>query len=178
VDHEGPSRRLAPATHRRGPPEARRRLLSRAGAEGHGTGPHSALCAVYPTGPIAPGARFGGDEVRNVALVVVVIFLANVAACSGPSASPAPACTVPTAANTYSDGSNTGCGPSPAQNCTVDNGVETCTSLCSANQFYLACDGPLGTVGTAPSPDPSLNCTNSGGPTASYERDYCCACAQ
>jgi hypothetical protein len=115
---------------------------------------------------------------RNVPLVVVVIFVAIVAGCSGPRAPPAPACTIPTSADSYGDGSNTGCSPSAAQNCTVDNGVETCTSLCSPSQFYLACDGPLGTVGTAPSPDPSLNCTNVGGPTASYEEDYCCACAE
>lgn len=98
-------------------------------------------------------------------------------------------CLIPTGLGSYDDGSNSGCRPMPAmQDCTftsgayfaadgaVENGTVTCTTSCPPRQYYLACDGPLGTVGTAPSPDPFLYCTSIGGPTASNEQDYCCEC--
>jgi|HubBroStandDraft_1064217.scaffolds.fasta_scaffold1731643_2 hypothetical protein len=58
----------------------------------------------------------------------------------------------------------------------VENGTVACTTSCPPRQYYLACDVPLGTVGTTPSPDPFLYCTNIGGPTASNEQDYYCEC--
>jgi hypothetical protein len=98
-------------------------------------------------------------------------------------------CLIPTGLGSYDDGSNSGCRPMPAmQDCTfssgayfaddgaVENGTATCTTSCPPRQYYLACDGPLGTVGTAPSPDPFLYCMSIGGPTASNEQDYCCEC--
>jgi hypothetical protein len=108
---------------------------------------------------------------------------------SATAASTVISCSMPAGANTY-DGS-AGCQAQPAtQDCTVTsgasvsldgavtNGTATCTSACPPHQFYLACTGPLGTVGTAPAPDPSLSCTNAGGPSGSNERDYCCACSE
>jgi hypothetical protein len=124
---------------------------------------------------------------KNLARAVSMILVAIGAACSG-SGIPPSACSIPTSANTYGDGS-IGCRAVPdEQDCevtngasvfedgAVENGTKTCTSACPSGQFYLACDGPLGTVGSAPSPDSSLHCTAGGGPTASYESDYCCPC--
>jgi hypothetical protein len=133
-------------------------------------------------------------KMKNITRASYVILAAIGAACSsasGPtsstsSASKASACSIPPGANTDGDGS-TGCRAQPdEQNCTVtngasvfqdgavENGTKTCTSPCPAGQFYLECDGPP--VGTAPSPDPSLNCTGTDGLPPSYEADYCCPC--
>jgi hypothetical protein len=117
-------------------------------------------------------------------LAVSMILAIAGAACSGSGASTV--CSIPASANTYGDGS-TGCHAEPdEQNCTVtngasifqdgavENGTKTCTSSCPPGQFYLACAGPPGSVGPAPSPDPSLNCRVAGGPTGG---GYCCECA-
>jgi len=101
--------------------------------------------------------------------------------------SPVLACLIPTFLRTDSGGSNSGCQAVPAaQDCfpvggayvTADGAVATiaCTTSCPPNHYFVACDGPLGTVGMAPPPDPSL-CTSVGGPTGSNEQDYCCLCA-
>ena len=47
-------------------------------------------------------------------------------------------------------------------------------STCPANQYDLLCAGPPETTGTAPVPDPALNCVNAGGPQASNSAEYCC----
>lgn len=125
---------------------------------------------------------------KNITRAASVILAAIGAACCGSGAPSATMCSIPTSANTYGDGS-TGCRAQPdEQNCTVtngatvfqdgavENGTKTCTSACPSGQFYLACDGPLGTVGTAPSPDPSLRCKGTDGLPPSYESDYCCPC--
>jgi hypothetical protein len=100
--------------------------------------------------------------------------------------SPALGCLIPTFLRTEG-GLNSGCQAVPAvQDCvpmggayvTADGALATiiCTTSCSPNHYYVACDGPLGMVGIAPSPDPSL-CTSVGGPTPPNEQDYCCKCA-
>jgi hypothetical protein len=135
---------------------------------------------------------------KPVSVVVHLILVAVGVGCSGStapqhtgsvsSASTVVACTIPASVAVSGDGS-TGCYAQPVeQNCTVTggatvnsdgtvtNGTATCTSACAPHRYYLACDGPLGTVGSAPSPDPSLDCKPAGGPTASNEAAYCCTC--
>jgi hypothetical protein len=100
--------------------------------------------------------------------------------------SPALGCLIPAFLRTDSGGSNSGCQAVPAvQDCfpvggayvTADGAVATiaCTTSCPPNHYFVACDGPVGTVGTPPSPD-ALQCMSIGGPTASNEQDYCCEC--
>jgi hypothetical protein len=131
------------------------------------------------------GTAWPAVVARHRGVTMVPIILAAIgAACSGSGASMSTVCAIPTSAYGYG---STCCRVEPAeQNCevtngatvfqdwAVENGTKTCTSSCPAGQFYLACDGPLGTVGPAPSPDPSLNCKGAGGPAGG---GYCCACA-
>jgi hypothetical protein len=143
----------------------------------------------YDAGPMTKKSLMAltlGASVRaGLALAAVVV------GCSS-SSSPAQTggtCAYPANAKTDGDASGNGCfaGP-PASSCQVsngatvladggvENGTETCQSLCAAGQYELTCRSS-GLAGPIPDPDSSLGCQAIRIPTPSNELFYCCPCA-
>jgi|CZKU01.1.fsa_nt_gi hypothetical protein len=121
----------------------------------------------------------------SVALVAVVVGCSS----SSTPAQTGGACAYPANVETDRDASSEGCfARPPASICQVsngatiladggvENGTETCQSLCSAGQYELTCRS-AGIASAIPDPDSSLGCQVIPIPTPSNALFYCCPCA-
>jgi hypothetical protein len=105
-----------------------------------------------------------------------------------------PACTWPTAADTFNADAGEGCSPrSMFDICEVpsgstiladggvltpDGGVEVCSDACSPTEYELTCNSASPDTGDQiPAPDPSLGCKAIPIPTPSNVLFFCCPCA-